>query len=250
MSSIASSSIVFAVVFGGALLGMFLRKFLPQNHLSDESKGIVMIAMGLVATMTAIVLGLLISSAKSSFDALSHEMTGTSTDIILLDRTLALYGTETKEARDLLRSAVANGIDLMMKQNVDRAHLAVSTRETDSIFEKIQGLLPKDDRQRSLKAEALSILREVLKTRWLMYEQRVTSISIPMLIILVLWLTVLFISFGLYAPTNGTVVASLLVSALSVSCAILLILELYTPYHGLIRISSATLRAALAQLGN
>ena len=250
MSSIASSSIVFAVVFGGALLGMFLRKFLPQNHLSDESKGIVMIAMGLVATMTAIVLGLLISSAKSSFDALSHEMTGTSTDIILLDRTLALYGTETKEARDLLRSAVANGLDLMMKQNVDRAHLAVSTRETDSIFEKIQGLLPKDDRQRSLKAEALSILREVLKTRWLMYEQRVTSISIPMLIILVLWLTVLFISFGLYAPTNGTVVASLLVSALSVSCAILLILELYTPYHGLIRISSATLRAALAQLGN
>jgi hypothetical protein len=251
MSSIASSSIVFAVVFGGALLGMFLRKLLPQNHLSDESKGIVMIAMGLVATMTALVLGLLISSAKSSFDALSHEITGTLSDIILLDRTLALYGTETKETRDVLRSAVANGLDLMkMKQNVDPAHLAVSTRETDSIFEKIQGLLPKDDKQRSLKADASSILREIRQTRWLMYEQRVTSISIPMLIILVLWLTVLFISFGLYAPANGTVVASLLISALSVSCAIFLILELYTPYRGLIKISSATLNAALAQLGN
>ena len=250
MSSIASSSIVFAIVFGGALLGMFLRKLLPQNHLSDDSKGIVMIAMGLVATMTALVLGLLISSAKSSFDALSHEITGTSSDIILLDRTLALYGTETKETRDLLRSAVANGLDLMEMENVAPAHLAVSTRDTDSIFEKIQGLLPKDDRQRSLKAEALSTLREIRQTRWLMYEQRVTSISIPMLIILVLWLTVLFISFGLYAPANGTVVTSLLVSALSVSCAIFLILELYTPYHGLIKISSATLRAALAQLGN
>jgi len=251
MSSIASSSIVFAVVFGGALLGMFLRKLLPQNHLGDDSKGIVMIAMGLVATMTAIVLGLLISSAKSSFDALSHEITGTSSDIILLDRTLALYGTETKEARDLLRSAAANALDFMeLKKSAAPAHLAVSTRDTDSIFEKIQGLLPKDDTQRSLKAEALSILREIRKTRWLMYEQQANLISMPMLVILVLWLTVLFISFGLYAPANGTVVASLLVSALSVSCAVLLILELYAPYKGLIKISSAPLRAALMQLGN
>jgi len=251
MSSIASSSIVFAIVFGGALLGMFLRKILPQNHLSDDSKGIVMIAMGLVATMTALVLGLLISSAKSSFDALSHDITGTSSDVILLDRTLGLYGTETKEARDLLRSAVANALGSMeLKQNVAPAHLAVSTRDTDSIFEKIQGLLPKDDRQRSLRADALSTLREIRRTRWLIYEQRVTSISIPMLIILVLWLTLLFISFGLYAPANGTVVTSLVVAALSVSCAIFLILELYTPYHGLIKVSSETLRAALAQLGN
>jgi hypothetical protein len=251
MSSIASSSIVFAVVFGGALLGMFLRKLLPQNHLSDDSKGIVMIAMGLVATMTAIVLGLLISSAKSSFDALSHEITGASSDIILLDRTLALYGTETKEARDLLHSAAENALDFMeLQKSAAPAHLAVSTRDADSIFEKIQGLLPKDDKQRSLKAEALSILMEIRKTRWLMYEQQANLISMPMLVILVLWLTVLFISFGLYAPANGTVVTSLLVSGLSVSCAVLLILELYAPYKGLIKISSAPLRAALMQLGN
>ena len=251
MSTIGISSIVFAVVFGGALLGMFLRRILPENHLSDASKGIVMIAMGLVATMTAIVLGLLISSAKSSFDALSHEITGTSSDIILLDRTLALYGTETKEARDLLRTAVANVLDFMeLKKPGVPVHLAVSTRDTDSIFEKIQGLLPKDDRQRSLRAEALSILSEIRKTRWLMYEQQADLISMPMLVILVLWLTALFISFGLYAPTNGTVVTSFLVSALSVSCAVLLILELYSPYKGLIKVSSAPLRAALMQLGN
>ena len=107
MSSIATSSIVFACVFGGALLGMFLRKLLPQNHLSDDSKSIVMIAMGLVATMTALVLGLLISSAKNSFDTLNSEIVETSSKIILLDRTLASYGPETKEARDLQRSEVA-----------------------------------------------------------------------------------------------------------------------------------------------
>ncbi len=251
MSSIAISSVVFAFVFGGALLGMFIRKLLPKNHLSDDSKSIVMISMGLVATMTALVLGLLISSAKSSFDALSSEITGASSKIILLDRTLAYYGPETKEARDLLRSAVAGMLDRMeLKESANPSQLRASNREVNSLHDKIQGLLPKDDRQRSFQAEALSILKEIRQTRWLIYEQQSTSISMPMLIIMVSWLTALFISFGLYAPANGTVVTSLLVSALSVSGAILLMLELYTPYHGLIKISSATLHAALTQLGN
>jgi Protein of unknown function (DUF4239) len=251
MSTLAISSIVFAVVFAGALLGMFLGKVLPQNHLSDDSKSVVMIAMGLVATMTALVLGLLISSAKGSFDAQSSEIMVTSSNIILLDEILANYGPETKEARDLLRSAVAKVIDQMeLKQRADPTHLAVSTREMESLRDKIQGLSPKDDRQRSFQTEALSILKELRQARWLIYEQRTSSISMPMLIILVSWLTALFISFGLYAPANGTVVISLLVSALSVSCAIFLILDLYSPYGGLIKISSAPMRAALKQLGN
>jgi uncharacterized protein with PQ loop repeat len=174
---------------------MFLRKLLPQNHLSDESKNTVTITMGLVATMTALVLGLLISSAKSSFDALSGEITGTSSKVILLDRTLALYGTETKESRDLLRSVVVAVLDRMeLKESANPQQLRVSTREVDSLHEKIQGLLPKDDRRRSFQAEALSILKEIRQTRWLMYEQQSASISMPMLIILVSWLTVLFIS--------------------------------------------------------
>jgi hypothetical protein len=250
MSSIAISSIVLALVFGGAMLGMALRKLLPQNHLSDDSKDIVRIAMGLVATMTALVLGLLISSAKSSFDALSSEITGTSSKIILLDRTLADYGVDTKAARDLLRSTVANVIDQMELKNLADPHLPAPTREMDSIYYKIQGLLPKDDRQRSFQADALSILKEIRQTRWLMYEQQSGSISMPMLIVLVSWLTALFVSFGLYAPANGTVVVSLLVSALSVSAATLLILEMYSPHRVLTKISSVALRAALTQLGN
>ena len=251
MSSIETTSIVFACVFGGALLGMFLRKLLPRDHLSDDSKGIVMIAMGLVATMAALVLGLLISSAKSSFDTLSGELTGASSKIILLDRTLALYGPETKEARDLLRSAVAAVLDRMeLEEPANPRQLQVSTREMDSLQQEIQALLPKDDMQRSSQAEALSILKEIRQTRVLVYEQQSTPISMPMLIIMVSWLTALFISFGLYAPTNATVVTSFFVSALSVSCAIFLILELHAPYRGLIKISSAPLRAALTQLGN
>jgi hypothetical protein len=127
MSSIATSSIVFACVFGGALLGMSLRKFLPQNHLSDESKTVVRLAMGLVATMTAMVLGLLISSAKTSFDTQSNEITGTSSKFILLDRTLADYGLETKETRDLLRSVVADLLDQMEQKKTCRFHACCST---------------------------------------------------------------------------------------------------------------------------
>jgi hypothetical protein len=251
MSPIATTSIVFACVLAGALLGMFLRQLLPKHHLGDDSKSIVMLAMGLVATMTALVLGLLISSAKSAFDALSSEITSMSSKIILLDHTLALYGPETKEARHLLRSAVVGVLDRMeLKESANLRQWQTSTREGDAFYEEVQGLLPKDDRQRSLKADALSILLEVKQTRWLMYEQQSTSMSVPMLIILVSWLTALFMSFGLFAPINGTVATSLLISALSVSCAILLILEMYTPYHGLIRLSGEPLRAALNQMGN
>lgn len=117
------------------------------------------------------------------------------------------------------------------------------------LYDKIQGLSPKDDTQRSLKSQALSMAVDIGKTRWLMYEQAMTSVSIPLLIVLVCWLTVIFISFGLFAPFNATVVSSLFVSALSVSGAIFLILEMYTPYTGLIQISSAPLRAALVNLG-
>ena len=250
MSCIAISSIVLAIIFGGALLGMFLRTLLPQNHLSDNSKGVVMVAMGLVATMTALVLGLLISSAKNSYDTLSNEIIETSSKVIMLDRVLTNYGQDTKEARNLLRNIVANVLARIEREKSDPSRLVVPTRDMDSLYDKIHGLLPKDDRQGSLRADALGILKEIRQTRWLMYEQQSASIPLPVLILLVSWLTVLFISFGLYAPTNGTVIASLLASAVSVSGAIFLILELYTPHYALIKLSGTTLRAAYTQLGN
>jgi len=118
------------------------------------------------------------------------------------------------------------------------------------LYEKIQGLSPQNDAQRSLQGQALSIAVDLAKTRWLMYAQAMSSVSLPLLIILVLWLTAIFISFGLFAPFNGTAVSSLFVAALSVSCAIFLILEMCTPYTGFVQISSEPLGAALAQLGH
>lgn len=247
MSSITVSLIVFACVFGGALLGIFLHAVLPQHHLGADSKDIVKLGMGLVGTMAALVLGLLVASAKGSYDTQSAELTQMSANIALLDRFLAFYGPETKETRAVLRGAVARVLDQMWSKNSSGALPPPTGGEI--LYDKIQKLSPKSDSQRSIQSQALSIAIDIGKTRWLMYEQATTTVSMPLLVVLVLWLTVIFISFGLFAPSNGTVIASLFVSALSVSGAIFLILEMYGPYAGLIQISSAPLRAALAHLG-
>jgi len=250
MSAITVSLAVFACVFGGALLGMFLHSVLPQHHLSSESKDIVKLGMGLVGTMSALVLGLLVASAKGSYDAQSAELTRMSANVALLDRVLALYGSESKETRSLLRNAVGRALDqLWSNEGAGPARLTPQSAGGEIVYEKIPGLSPRNDTQRSLQGHALAIAMDIAKTRWLMYEQSANTVSLPLLIMLICWLTVVFISFGLFAPFNATVLSSLFVAALSVSGAVFLILEMYAPYTGVIQISSAPLRAALAHLG-
>jgi hypothetical protein len=207
MSSLGLSFIAFACVFGGAVCGFLLSRVLPRQHLSAESKDVIRISMGLVVTMAALVLGLLISSAKSFYDAQSSELTEMSAKIILLDRLLAHYGPETKETRDLLRGTVADSIDRIWPQERTQASKppAPPTTGPEALIGNIQALSPKDDHQRSIQAQAFGVVMGLAQTRWLMYEQGANSVSKPMLAILVFWLTAIFVSFGLFAPNNATV---------------------------------------------
>jgi len=236
-------------VFGGAVCGILLRRALPQTHLSADSNNAVSKGMGLVATMAALVLGLLVSSAKTFYDSQSAELTDMSSKVIFLDRVLAHYGPETKEARDLLRGAVVANLDRIWPEERGRTPEMVPTSTAEAVLDKIQALSPKDETQRSLKVQALSMVLVLGQTRWLVYEQGAGSVSKPMLVILVFWLAAIFFSFGLSAPRNATVTTAFFISGLSVSGAIYLILEMYTPFRGLIEISSAPLRFALAHLG-
>jgi len=245
MSTTATASIVFACVFGGALLGMFLRSVLPEHHLSSESKDVAKVAFGLVGTMAALVLGLLVSSAKGSYDAQASELNQLCANVVLLDRVLGHYGPETKPIRDGLRAAAGRIRDQMW-----------STEGTSPIgsgaevlYDKIGQLAPADDKQRAAQSRAVELAMGLGQTRWLMYEQRTAGVSTPLLVVLVLWLTLIFASFGLFAPVNATVLVSLALAALSVAGAVFLILEMYSPYSGLIQISDAPLQAAMAQLG-
>ena len=209
----------------------------------------MMLGMGLLGTMTALILGLLVASAKASFDAQNTELTQLSANIVFLDRELAHYGPEAKDARDLLRKGVARVLDGLWTGHSEPSHLDPSVTDSEVLYDAIERLSPKDDTQRWLKGQALSNAISIAQTRWLMYEQARTTVSMPLLVTLVFWLTISFTSFGLFTPVNATTIASIVVSALSVSVAIVLILEMYTPYKGLIHISGAPLRAALAHLG-
>ncbi len=253
MSSLTISCIVFACIFGGTLLGMLLRVLLPEKHLSAESKDLMKLGMGLLGTMTALVLGLLIASAKSSFDTQRNGLAQLSANIIMLDRTLAHYGSETNEARAMLRASVADMLQRSWPQENPQSGQAEAKSGTEGryegLYEKIQDLAPKTDAQRALQAQALKTGTDIAQTRWLLFAQKGSSIPTPFLVVMVCWLTLILGSFGLFAPPNATVFITLLVCALAVSSAVFLILELDRPFDGMIQISSAPLRGALAQLG-
>jgi hypothetical protein len=250
MSPITISTVVLACVFGGALLGIFIHSRLPNRHLDSDSKEAVRLGMGLVGTTLALVLGLLIASGKGFYDTQSAEVTQLAADVVLLDKILAHYGPETKEIRDLLRGSVARMVeDTWARDGSDRAHFAPSTTHQEAAFDKIQELSPRNDNQRFLQSEALSMAIKVGQTRSLMFAQKASSVPMPLLTVMGFWLTLLFMSFGLFVRPNVTVMVSLFASALAVCTAIFLILEMYQPYGGLIRVSDAPLRAALAQLG-
>jgi hypothetical protein len=252
MSSLEIAGITFACIFGGALLGMLFRRVLPEHHLNPESKDVVKVGMGLIATMAALVLGLLTGSAKSSFDTQDAELKQMAANVILLDRTLAHYGPETKNIRDQIRRAIAYKLAMTWPEDgsVARTDLSENTPAVEGIEDAIRALSPQNDAQRAFQSRALEITGGLLETRWLMFGQQAgNAIQTPLLVVMVFWLAALFASFGLFAPRNATVIAVLCVSALSVSGAILLILEMNQPFQGLVKVSSAPLQYTLAHLG-
>ncbi len=254
MSAMALGWIVFACLAGGALLGMFVRNALPEHHLSPDSKDVVKLGIGLIGTMAALVIGLLIASAKQSFDAVDGDLQQVATKIIMLDRVLARYGPETAEVRDLIRRSIAQRVDQVWPE--DRSHVVdlQSIDKGPSPIEaaegKIRELTPQNDLQRSLQSRALDIMAGIAEARWLVFERMGQhSIPVPFLVVLVVWLTVIFASFGLFAPRNATVIIVLIFCALSASGAIYLILEMDRPFEGLMKVSGAPLRYALSRLG-
>jgi hypothetical protein len=252
MDSTVIAAVVFAATFGGALVGILLRSVLPEPHLSSDSKDVIKLGTGLIATMAALVLGLLIGEAKSAFDSQRSGFRELATNIILLDRALAHYGPETGAAREQLRATVSNTMKLLWPDNgVEAAGLdnAATSSDGNSLYDSVRSLTPTNDAQRSTQAQALQIGAELAKTRWLLSQSNDDSIPTPFLVVLVGWLSILFISFGLFSPRNATVLAVLFVCAMSVSGAVLLIVDLDKPFGGVIQISDAPLRSALAQLG-
>jgi hypothetical protein len=254
MSGLEISLIVFVFIFGGALLGLFLRTFLPEHHLSKESKDLVFnIVVGLMAVMAALVLGLLIAAAQDSFREERSNIMELSARIIFLDRVLAHYGPDTKDVRDLLRSAVGRAVNQMWPDEASGpGKLDATPSNLEVLIDKIQALAPKNETQRALRDQALSLALDLVQTRWLLFVEQVRSIPVPFLIVLALlvfWFTTIFFGFGLFAPPNLTVITILFVSTVWVSSAFFLLIELNRPFEGLIHIPTEPMRETLQQLG-
>jgi hypothetical protein len=250
MSAISISLIVLACVFGGSLLGMALRQVLPKEHLSGESSTTIRLAMGLVITMSGIVVGMLVSTARNTYNARYQELIATSADILMLDRLLADYGPEAQDVRSELRSTVQSGIERVWGDpSLVRVEMGPS-QEIEGLLGRVLALSPKSSEQTLVKTQAVSLAMEVSRTRWLLLIGAVhDSVSTPLEIVVTWWLSAIFISFGLFAPRNPSVLCTLFVAALAVSTAVFMIVQMNDPFMGILKLPVTPLRAAFDQLG-
>lgn len=240
VNPVLTTMVVAVSLFGAILLGRRLRSLLPTDHLSSDSKDAVKLAMGMVATMTALLLGLLVSSAKGTYDTQRNQLAQMAAKVMFLDRLLSLYGPETAGVREQLRGAVAEMIRQVWPEETTRpGQVTLDERAGDAIYVAFAQLSPRDDVQRGLKTQALGVLADIAQLRTLVVAQSVPSISPPLLVAVVCWLVVIFVSFAVLAPSNATTSLALAAAALSVVGAVFLILELDAPLGGVIRLSSA-----------
>ena len=244
------SSLIFVCAFVAAFLGMVLTKSLPDDHLSEASKGAIKPVLGLIATMVAVVLGLLIASSSSSYQTQRGELQEVSASIVELDALLAHYGPEASESRQRLRKTVVAAAErLWPKGNVwARRPGPVESTEFTVFYEGIANLSPRTEAQRFYQNRALAISGSLRHMRALMLEQMGGSVPWPFLAVLIFWIGALFLGFGLFARINATIVVAFLIGALSVASSFFLILEMNRPYRGLMRLSDSPLRNALLQI--
>ena len=246
------SLIAFACMFVGALVGGFLRMRLPEDHLPSDSRDVVKLGAGLVATMAALALGLLVSSAKNSFDSVNEGLTEASANRVNLDRILDHYGPGADIARDHLRHSLASDLErIWPKSNVTTQGISLdeSSTELETVGDILRELTPQNESQRLLKDRAIQIYGEGMKLRWSLIQRTHVSIPTVLLVVLIFWFTVLFVTFGLLTSSNMAVNVVMLVCALSVASGIFLILDMGRPFQGVFRISSAPVENALSHLG-
>lgn len=244
--------LVFLCVFASALSGLYVRVRLPEHHLGDESVSVVKLATGLIATLAALVLGLLISSAKTIYDTTAGELLHNAAMVIQLDRDLARYGPQTQSIRASLKSHYTQAVDVLESGDpaaLSRLDNPQAIARSEALQATIQALAPSNETQLNAKAQSLQIVDQVFAARSLILLQAQGSIPVPLLMVMVAWLSIIFGCFGLFTKANGTVIVALFMCALSVAGAVFMIEELSRPLDGLVRVSVAPMRDTVQRMG-
>jgi hypothetical protein len=249
MNSVLTAVLLLTFLASLVLLGRTVRRHLPEGHLSADSRDAVKLAMGLVATMTALLLGSLVSSAKGTYDTKRSEVIQMAAKVAFLDRVLTAYGPEAAEAHAYFRADIAEAVRRMWPDRAGtRPQLAPNTREGDAVYAAIQALSPRDDTQRGLKTQAATLIGELGQLRMLLLAQMVPSVPRALLLAVACWLAVIFFCFSVLAPPNATTALALVAAAVSVAVAVFLIMELDHPLGGRIQISSEPMLNVLSQI--
>jgi hypothetical protein len=250
VNSIAVSLLVSACVFAAAIIGMHLHRVLPRTHLTRETKDVIQLGTGMLSVLASLVLGLLIATAKSSYDTVDHSIRSYAAEIALLNETLRDYGKGASLPRDALHQYTEQFLQDIWPKNRDpsEAESDIAAPMLEHTREAIRALRPVDDGQKWLLGQALDISTSLLRQRWMLIEQSGPGVHSVVLEILVCWIVAIFISFGLNAPRNGTVVAAFLVCSIAIGGSIFLILEMDHPLSGVLQISSWPVENVLAQM--
>ncbi|MFG1344312.1 hypothetical protein V5F59_05415 [Xanthobacter autotrophicus DSM 431] len=249
MSSILAGFLSLLAICGGAVIGLWLAPKLPEHHLTGETGTAVSVSMAVVGTLAALVLGLMVNSASSSFSARTTAIEALAADIIKLNRVLLSYGSETAEARGHLMAYAKAKADEIARPASEVDEVGVDTlHRLEALTEEILRLTPRTDRERYIQARALTLLENMVDARWSLVEKSRMVMPAPFFVMLVAWLSLLFASFGLFAPKNATVMIFLLLGASAIAGCVFIILELGSPSQGLIRPSADPLYKVLREL--
>jgi Protein of unknown function (DUF4239) len=265
MTELDDAAILLVILLGGSALGVVVRPFLSERHRSRETTDLIQLVMTMLVTFAALVLGLLTSSVKASFDTVENDLRSVSIQLIQLDRSLRQYGSAADRARTLLRSYTAARIASTWTDEPrpfgDYYHTPASALTAGALAAapglgdmlaqvetEIRGLDPQDPMHRRLLQTCVNQFELLMRARWKLIEEGHGSISVPFYIVLAFWLVIIFASFGLSAPNNVLSYITIILGALSIASVVFVILDLDTPFTGVFAVSSQPLREALTQL--
>ena len=264
MSEIGSALLVFALLLVVTALGVWVRPLLPEEHKAHETVQLIQLVMGMLVTFAALVLGLMTASAKSSFDTESNDLRTFAADLIEFDTTMREYGSDTDEARRLLRLYTAAAIastwpnepaptgdyprDIGTQDSTQKLENVRLGDMLTAVGRQLRQLRAHDPLQQRALNDALTQYRRAVDARWKIIEEAHSSISVPFFMTLTFWLCVIFLSFGLIAPRNALAMVMISLGAVSIASAIYVIADLDTPFTGPIVIASSPMRDALEHL--
>jgi hypothetical protein len=251
MSSTAAFLASFVSILIGAAMGMILKRVLPAELLEGGSREAIRLGAGFLSTLAALVIGLMIASAKNTYDSQNTNIRQLGTNAVLVDQMLTQYGPEARAARTLLREIIPSATARIWRENISGkggGSAFVVSEMAERFYRAVEGLTPANAEQTSLKSRIIQLTTDMGRTRLLVFTQGDDAIPLPFFVVLVFWLVVIFASFSLFAEPGLVVVASTLVFALSVSSALFLIVDLGHPFQGFMQISNHHLHMVLPKI--